>query len=469
MTILINIMFFFTLAIILAYVTLGLYSSLSLRRYTRRNSYVNYNDVAVSPLSPHVSIIIPAYNEEKTIVDNVKTLIGLHYSNFEAVVVNDGSTDNTFQLMKETFKLEKVSYLFDYVIPCERIRGIYKSKLPEYNKILVIDKVNGGNKSDALNAALNVVKNDLVITIDADSVIEPDSIVKLVKPFLEEKHKKVIGTGGVIRILNSCDVDGGRVKMVNLPSKFLPRLQVLEYTRAFLLGRMAWSELDGLMLISGAMGMFDRKVMVACGGFDTKAIGEDMDMVLKMRAYMAEQKKKYIVTYIPDPLCWTQVPADLKSLQSQRTRWARGLVDCLVRYKRMFFNPNYGKLGMLGYPFWLVFEWMAPMLALIGMLFTVYLIVVSAINWQFFLILTAFIYSFSIFLSTWSILYEELTFHKYRRKRDVFNLIFTSILEPFLYFLTAYFAVKGNLQYLFNRDKHKNWGTINREHHTNGK
>jgi len=466
MTFLLNFIFFFALAIMLSYIALGLYSSISLRKYTRKNSYVNYDDVATSSLSPPVTIIVPAYNEEKTIIDTVKTLIGLHYSNFEAVVVNDGSIDDTFKLMKDTFKLKKVNYYFDYIIPCGKIRGIYKSDLPEYKQITVIDKVNQKSKSDALNAALNVVKNDLVITIDADSVIEPDSIVKLVKPFLEEKKRKVIGTGGVIRIANSCNIENGRIKVINLPSKFLPKLQVLEYTRAFLLGRMAWSELDGLMLISGAMGMFDRKTMVECGGFEVKSIGEDMDMVLKMRAHMAENKRKYIVTYIPDPLCWTQVPSDFKSLSAQRTRWTRGLVDCLAKYRRMMFNPRYGKLGMLGYPFWLIFEWIAPIIALFGILFTVFLIITNSINWPFFLILTIFVYSFSIFLSTWAILYEELTFHKYRKKRDVFKLIGLSIIEPFLYVLTAWFAVKGNVQYIFAKNK---WGKIKREEHKNKK
>jgi len=465
MIFLVNFIFFFTLVIFIAYIFLGIYSSTSLRRYTRKNSYVDYGDVATSPLSPPVSIIIPAYNEEKTIVDNVKTLIGLHYVNFDAIIVNDGSSDKTFELMKNTFELEKVEYYFDYLIPCGRIRGIYKSALPEYKRIMVIDKENAGSKSDALNAALNVCKNDLVITIDADSIIEPDSIVKLVKPFLEEKDSKVIGTGGVIRILNSCEVEKGRVVKINLPNKLLPKLQVLEYTRAFLLGRMAWSELDGLMLISGAMGMFDRKTMVACGGFDVKSVGEDMDMVLKMRAYMAEHKHKYTVTYIPDPLCWTQVPSDIKSLGNQRSRWSRGLMDCLINYRKMLFNPKYGKLGLIGYPFWLIFEFIAPLLALIGMLFTVYLIATSAINWPFFLILTGFIYSFSIFLSTWAVLYEELTFHKYRRKVDVFNLILVSIIESFLYFMVAFFAVKGNFQYVFN--KTKSWGKIKRERNTN--
>jgi biofilm PGA synthesis N-glycosyltransferase PgaC len=455
----INLVFIFTLIIIVLYVLLGIFSSLALRTYLRKNSYVDYNMVADSPLSPSVSIIAPAFNEEKSIVNNVKTLLALHYRNYEVMVVNDGSTDNTFKLIKENFDLVKVDYFFSYRIKCAEIRGIYKSTNPAFRRLTVVDKENAGNKSDAINAGLNICKNDLLVTIDADSIIEPDALSKLVKPFLEEKDKKVIGTGGVIRVLNSCEVENGKVKQVNLPKKFLPRLQVLEYTRAFLLGRMAWSKLDGLMLISGAMGMFDRETMIKVGGYDSSVIGEDMEVVLRMRKYMADQKKKYIVTYIPDPLCWTEVPEDLKSLQQQRTRWTRGLIDSLVKHKDIFFNSKYGKLGMLGYPFWFIFEWLAPLAAFSGILYTIFLIIVGSMNWSFFLLLTAFIYSFSIALSTWSVLFEEITFHKYRRKRDVVRLVLTSFIEPFMYIILAWFSVKGNIQHIFKKG---GWGTIKR-------
>ena len=455
----INFVFVFTIIIIVLYVLLGIFSSLALRTYLRKNSYVDYNTVADSPLAPSVSIIAPAYNEEKSIVNNVKTLLGLHYRNYEVLVVNDGSSDDTFKLIEENFDLVKVDYFFSYRIKCAEIKGVYKSTNPLFKRLTVVDKVNVGNKSDAINAGLNIIKNDLVVTIDADSIIEPDALSKLVKPFLEEKDKKVIGTGGVIRVLNSCEVENGKVKQVNLPKKFLPRLQVLEYTRAFLLGRMAWSKLDGLMLISGAMGMFDRETMIKVGGYDSSVIGEDMEVVLRMRKYMADQKKKYIVTYIPDPLCWTEVPEDLKSLGQQRTRWTRGLIDSLMKHKDIFLNSKYGKLGMLGYPFWFIFEWLAPLAAFSGILYTIFLAITGAMNWPFFLILTAFIYSFSIALSTWSVLFEEITFHKYRRKRDVVRLVLTSFIEPFMYVILAWFSVKGNIQHIF---KTGGWGKIKR-------
>ena len=302
--------------------------------------------MVLSPLSPHVSIIVPAYNESHHIIDNLGTLLSLYYNNFEVIVVNDGSTDDTFDLIKETYELEKVNYYFDYRIPCEKIRGVYKSKNPSYLRLLVIDKNNGG-KADSLNAGINISHNSLVVTIDADSMIEADSLLKLVKPFLEEKERKVIGTGGVIRIVNSCYVEKGFIREIRLPEKILPRLQVVEYTRAFLLGRMAWSQLDGLMLISGAIGMFDRDIVIKSDGYSISTVGEDMELLLRMRRFMAENNNLYEVTYIPDPLCWTEVPSDLKSMRKQRTRWTRGLAESLWTHKKLFMNRKYKQLGTL--------------------------------------------------------------------------------------------------------------------------
>jgi biofilm PGA synthesis N-glycosyltransferase PgaC len=240
-SIFVNMFFILTLFLSGSYLILGIFSAIALRKHLRKNSYVNYNSLVLSPLSPKISIIAPAFNESKTIIDNVRTLLSLYYNNFEVILVNDGSTDNTFEKIKEEYELTKVNYYFDYHIPCEKIRGVYKSKNPSYNRLIVIDKKNGG-KADSLNAGINICQSSLFISIDADSIIETDSILKLVKPFLEEKDRKVIGAGGVIRIVNSCDVERGQIREIHLPGQMLPRLQVLEYTRAFLLGRMAWSQ-----------------------------------------------------------------------------------------------------------------------------------------------------------------------------------------------------------------------------------
>lgn len=453
-----HIIFWLTLILFGSYLLLGLFSAIALRKYLRKNSYINYNSLVLSPLSPKISIIAPAFNESKTIIDNIRTLLSLYYNNFEVIIVNDGSTDNTFELIKDAYDLIRVNYYFDYRIPCERIKGVYRSKNPSYNRLTVIDKVNGG-KADSLNAGINISHSNLFVSIDADSIIEADSILKLVKPFLEEKERKVIGTGGVIRIVNSCDVERGHIREIKIPSKILPRLQVLEYTRAFLLGRMAWSQLDGLMLISGAMGIFDRETVIKAGGYSINTVGEDMELVLRMRRYMTDNRQKYEVTYIPDPLCWTEVPSDLKSLRKQRTRWTRGLIESLRTHRHMFLNVKYGRLGMLGYPYWFFFEWMAPLIAFAGFIYTIYLIFANSLNWPFYLLLFIFVYTFAVSLSTWAVLFEEITFHKYKKKRDVLKLLSVALFEPFFYPVHTYFALRGNLEALRGK---KGWGKAER-------
>ncbi|MCE5348229.1 MAG: glycosyltransferase family 2 protein [Bacteroidales bacterium] len=453
-----NIIFILTLVIFASYILLGIFSAISLRKYLRKNSYVNYNSLVLSPLSPRISIIAPAFNESKSIIDNVRTLLSLYYNNYEVILVNDGSTDDTFQKIKEAYDLVKVNYYFDYRIPCERIKGVYRSNNPSYNRLTFIDKNNGG-KADSLNAGINISRSGLIVTIDADSVIESDSILKLVKPFLEEKDKKVIGTGGVIRIVNSCDVERGHIRQINLPDKYLPRLQVLEYTRAFLLGRMAWSHLDGLMLISGAMGMFDRETVIRAGGYSTKTVGEDMELVLRMRRFKSDEKEKYEVTYIPDPLCWTEVPSDLRSLRKQRTRWTRGLFESLWAHRKMLFNKKYGRLGLLSFPYWLFLEWLSPLVAFAGIVYTIFLAFTHSLNVPFFLLLFLFVYTVAISLSTWAVLFEEITFHKYRRKRDVLRLLATALTEPFFYPVHTYFAVRGNIEAIRGK---KGWGKAKR-------
>jgi biofilm PGA synthesis N-glycosyltransferase PgaC len=458
-SIFVNMFFILTLFLSGSYLILGIFSAIALRKHLRKNSYVNYNSLVLSPLSPKVSIIAPAFNESKTIINNVRTLLSLYYNNFEVILVNDGSTDNTFENIKEEYELTKVNYYFDYHLPCERIRGVYKSKNPSYNRLIVIDKKNGG-KADSLNAGINICQSSLFISIDADSIIETDSILKLVKPFLEEKDRKVIGAGGVIRIVNSCDVERGQIRQIHLPGQMLPRLQVLEYTRAFLLGRMAWSRLDGLMLISGAMGIFDRETVIKGGGYSIKTVGEDMELVLRMRRRLAEEGVKYEVTYIPDPLCWTQVPSDVKSLYTQRTRWTRGLVESLWTHRKIFFNKIYGRLGLLGYPYWFFFEWLAPLIAFSGFIYSIYLVVTNSINWPFYLLLFLFVYTFAVSLSIWAILFEEITYHKYKKKRDVLKLLVAALLEPFFYPMHTYFAVRGNLEALRGK---KGWGKVERK------
>ncbi|MGW8316557.1 MAG: glycosyltransferase family 2 protein, partial [Bacteroidales bacterium] len=452
-----NAIFIITVVVFVSYLSLMIFSAITLRRYRRKNSYVDYNSIVTSPLAPSVTVIAPAYNESSNIVDNIRALLSLYYNNLDIVVINDGSTDDSLEKIITEYELEKVDSYFEYRLPCERIRGIYKSQNRAFKKLTIIDKKNGG-KADALNAGLNVCRNDLVLSIDADSVVEPDSLIKLVKPFLEASDKRVIGVGGVVRIANSCDISEGFIQKINLPRRFLPRAQVLEYTRAFLIGRMAWSELDGLLLISGAMGMFDREILIESGGYSTQTVGEDMEMVVRIRRYMADIGEDYKVVYIPDPLCWTEVPSKLKVLARQRSRWTRGTMETLFTHRKLFLNPKYKTLGMLGYPYWLFVEYLAPIVEFFGIIWFISLLISGRLNLPFFLDLFGFVYFFAVSLSIWAILFEEITFHKYQKKRDVLKMIITAFLEPLFYHpLVMFLTVKGNLDKILKRNT---WGRM---------
>jgi len=455
-----NAVFIITCLIFTTYLILTIFSAITLRKYLRKNSYVDYNSIVASPLAPSLSVIAPAYNESETIIDNIRTLLSLYYNNYEVVVVNDGSKDDSLEKIISAYDMEKVNYYFDYRLPCKRIRGVYKSKNRSFKKLTVIDKANGG-KADSLNAGLNVCRNDLVVSIDADSIMESDALLKLVKPFMEAKEKRVIGAGGVIRIANSCEIADGHIQKINLPKKFLPRAQVMEYTRAFLMGRMAWSELDGLLLISGALGMFDSEIVINSGGYSIETVGEDMELVVRIRRYMAEKGLDYDVVYIPDPLCWTEVPSSVKVLARQRSRWTRGTMETLVTHRKLFFNRKYGKLGLLGYPYWLAFEYLAPIVEFLGICWFVFLVITNRLNWPFFLLLFGFVYFFAVSLSIWAVLFEEITFHKYEKRRDVLRLVAIAFLEPLFYHpMVMLMTIKGNIDKVLNRNK---WGKMERK------
>lgn len=455
-----NAVFIITALIFTTYLILTVYSAISLRKYLRKNSYVDYNSIVASPLAPTISIIAPAYNESETIIDNIRTMLSLYYNNYEVVVVNDGSKDDSLEKIIAAYDLEKVNYYFDYRIPCKRIRGVYKSRNRSFKRLTVIDKANGG-KADSLNAGLNVSRNDLVVSIDADSIMEPDALLKLVKPFMESKGKRVIGVGGVIRIANSCEISEGHIQKIHLPKRFLPRAQVMEYTRAFLMGRMAWSELDGLLLISGALGMFDREIVIKSGGYSTKTVGEDMELVVRIRRHMADHGLDYDVVYIPDPLCWTEVPSSIKVLARQRSRWTRGTMETLYKHRKLFFNRKYKKLGLLGYPYWLAFEYLAPIVEFLGLCWFTFLVITNRLNWPFFLLLLGFVYFFAVSLSIWSVLFEEITFHKYEKRRDVLRLVATAFMEPLFYHpLVMLMNIKGNIDKILQRNT---WGKMERK------
>lgn len=441
------------------YTFAALFSFLEIKEYKRIYNLPS-EEVAMlqSSTLPPVSILAPAYNEEANVVENVRSMLTLNYPSYEIVVINDGSKDNTLQRLVETFSMVKDESLRYNSIPTQEVRGVYTSTIKAYKNLTVIDKANGG-KADALNAGINNCKHDLICCIDVDCILENDALLKLVKPFLNNE-KTVIASGGIIRVANSCIIEDGRIIEVRLPDKFVARAQILEYFRAFLMGRMAWSRLDGLLLISGAFGMFDKKIAIEAGGYNHKTVGEDMELLVRMRRMMRNKKIPYTVGFIPDPLCWTEVPQQWKVLHRQRNRWTRGTMETLWMHRKMLFNPKYKVLGMLSTPYWMFFEWLAPIIEFFGILFIILLYVLGLLNWTIFLSFFALVYFFSVLYSITAIFFEEYSFQQYKKPKYIFRLIGTAFAEPLFYHpFVMWAAIKGNIDLIRGK---KTWGAMSR-------
>lgn len=456
--------FSYAVVLVLSYIGIGVFSIGETRDYMHENDFTDYRLLASSPHAPSVSILAPAYNEGATVIENVRSLLSLYYSNIEILIINDGSKDDSLQKLIDAYDLEQVDFYVNYRIPTKQVRGIYKSKNPVYKKLVVVDKENGG-KADALNVGINVSANDYVVCIDVDCILEQDAILKMMKPFLEERDEKIIASGGVVRIANSCQIEDGRLVKVRLPKNYWARMQSLEYIRAFILGRMAWARLNGLLLISGAFGAFDKDIVIKAGGYDHGTVGEDMELVVRMRRYMEERKQPYRVTYIPDPLCWTEAPVTAKILGRQRNRWTRGTIETMKFHRKMFFNPRYGLLGMLSYPYWFFFEMVAPLIEFFGMIVFILLAVFGMINWHMFFALLVFIISFGYLYSAFAAYMEVTSYNMYRRRTDMMKLLITALTEPFVFHpFVVWSAIKGYIDII---RKKKSWGEMTRQGFSN--
>lgn len=452
----------FSVVAIASYVILAIISVVETIEYMKKNSFINYKEILSSTFSPSISIIAPAYNESLNIVENVRSLLSSHYVNYDVIIVNDGSKDDSLYKLIEAYDLIQIDdYIYEHIVTKSLRNGIYKSTNPAFDKLTVVDKENGG-KADALNMGLNISKNKYVACIDVDCLLLEDALQKLIKPFLETTDAKVIAAGGVIRIANSCVVKDGKLLDINFPKKWLEQGQILEYLRAFLLGRMAWSRLNGLLVISGAFGLFDKKIAIQVGGYDTNTVGEDMEIIVRMRRYMEDMNQKYKVAYIPDPLCWTEAPDNYKTFISQRNRWTRGTIETLKKHRKIGFNPKYKALGLISYPYWFFFERMAPIVEVAGIIYFGILIVVNKVGWDYAFAFIISAYLFSVLFSIVALVSEELTYHQYKKKSTGIKLIMIAFLEPFvIHPINLYSAIKGNIDYYFY--KKIEWGEMTRK------
>ena len=439
-----------------SYLALFLLSLRGVFRFTRRTFFSDYRQIMQSDLTWPISVIVAAHNEDKTIVETVRSLMMINYSEFEIIVVNDGSTDATLDKLVEAFDLSRLDKVYKREIGTRPVHAVYGSL---DHTITVIDKEQGG-KSDALNAGINVSRYPLFCSIDADSVIEDNALLRVVKPFMDHPDE-TIAAGGIVRVVNGCQVRDGRVVQIELPDKPLPVFQVIEYLRAFLSGRVGWSMLKSLLIISGAFGVYRKKEVVEVGGYGVDTDTEDLDLVVRLHRHMREQKRKYRVVFVPDPVCWTEVPETVKVLRRQRARWHRGLAQTLWAHKKILCNPRYGTLGTIAFPHAFFFEMLGPLIEVLGYVAIVVSFLLGILNFEFFLLFFAIAVLYGVFLSIAAVLLEEISFRRYPGWIDLSKLIVFGILENFGYRqLLALFKLKALWDVLLGR---RGWGEMDRE------
>ena len=415
------------LALNISYILLFFISLREVLRFLKRTFFSDYQQILRSDMTLPISLIVPAHNEQKTIVDTVRSLQMLNYPEFEIVVVNDGSKDDTLEQLLTAYELRRVDRVYKRSLPTREVKGLYAS--PLVPNLTVVDKV-GGGKADALNCGINLSKYPLFCSMDADSVIEDDALLKAVKPFME-RPEETVAVGGIIRCVNGCTVTDGRVTRIALPRRFLPVFQVVEYLRAFLAGRLGWSALEGLLLISGAFGVYRKSAVVEVGGYDRSTDTEDLELVMALHEVNRAKKRPYRIVFVPDPVCWTEVPGDWRMLRRQRNRWHRGMLQSISRHRKMMFNPQYGVIGMVVIPYFLFFETMGPFVETLGYISVPLAWALGLLNTQFFLLFFVLAIAFGVFLSMAAILLEEISYRRYPSWEDLWKLLICGVLENF--------------------------------------
>lgn len=431
-------------------------------KYTFKDDVlVNSNDML------GVSIVAPAFNEELSVINNVKSLLSLKYPNFEVVIVNDGSTDSTLQKLIDEFELVKVDFFYEEKIVTKPVRGHYKSVNPIYSKLLVVDKENGKSKADASNAGINSAKYPLFLCTDVDCILRSDTILKLAKLFMSNTTR-VIAAGAAIRASNSCNVKDGFMVKVHFPKNWWASFQEIEYIRSFLLGRMAWSQVNGLLLVSGGLGMFDKEIAIEAGGYWDKSLGEDIELITRMRKVMYRRKEKFRIFYIPESLCWTEVPSSLKVFLRQRVRWGRGLAQTLFLHRSMLFNPKFGRTGMVLMPYYLFFEFLVPIVEFLGVIGIILGFIFLDFSFLQFIKMLFLVYSFYLLITILSVLWDEWIYGHYSSLKELLHLIGKAIIEPVVYHPFSVFAsLKGYLYFLIQKEQ--KWGVMQRQGFSNVK
>jgi cellulose synthase/poly-beta-1,6-N-acetylglucosamine synthase-like glycosyltransferase len=440
----------------LGYLAQNVIAAIGIRKYLQTSEQFEAESV-FSALDIPISVVVPAYNESASIITSVKAMLQLEYPQFELIVVNDGSSDDTLDKLIAEFGMQRFPEAYRARVECADVRGVYRST--RVANLRVVDKENGGSKADASNAGVNACRYPLVCVVDADSVLQPDSLRRVVRPFLEDPT--TVAVGGTVRIANGCTVRQGFLEKVALPKNFLALVQVVEYLRAFLFGRMGWSPINGLLIISGAFGLFHKETLVEAGGYNPDAVGEDMELILRLHRLMKKKRRPYRITFVPDPVCWTDAPENLRDLKSQRVRWQHGLGQALMLNKSLILNRHGGAVSWVAIPFYLIFELLGPIIEVAGYVFIITCAWMGWLSWPEAGIFLGLAIGLGVLLSTSAIMLEELSFHMYPRVGQLVTLYIVAVLENFGFRqLTAFWRFQGLVRWL--RGGRHEWETLTR-------
>jgi cellulose synthase/poly-beta-1,6-N-acetylglucosamine synthase-like glycosyltransferase len=439
----------------LFYIALYCSAALEMRRYLREVRAERYTEILSSEVSPTISVLVPAHNEEPSIAESIRALLTVAYPQLEIVVVDDGSTDGTLPVLTSDFDLQPIHPIYDRRISTQPVQAIYRSQ--RFPNLIVVSKEKGG-KADSLNAGLNISSSELVCSIDADTILDPDGLRRLVRPFI--RSRDVVAAGATIRVANGCTVSQGRLASERGPHRALAGIQAVEYLRAFLFGRPGWNRLGGNILISGAFGLFRRQSLLETNGY-AMTVGEDMELVVRLRRHAHETGQPARVEFVPDPVAWTETPTSFRELGRQRERWQRGFSDALWRHRRILLNPRYGVLGMVVFPAFVLFEWMAPIVEALGLCLVVLGLIVGELSAEFAVLFFALACGLGILLSMLALMLEELSFRRYGRARDRALLVVWAVLENLGFRqLTVWWRLRGIVSYIRGK---KSWGKMTRK------
>ena len=424
---------YYSITINFIYLALLVLSSINAKKQVKLWKIKNKSLLFKKKMLPSVSIIAPAYNEEKTIIESANSLLNLKYPDYELVIVNDGSKDKTLEVLIKYFNLTRVNFMFDYKLRTKEVLGIYTN--PSIPKLIVVDKKNGG-KADSLNTGINISRKQYFCGIDADSLLEEEALLKLASLILDTGIETP-ALGGNIFPINGCTVEMGQIKNKSIPNNSLARFQTIEYIRAFMAGRLGWAYLRSLLIISGAFGLFRKQRVIDVGGYLTSSgkyekdtVGEDMELVVRISRYMKEIGKKHKICYGFNANCWTEVPEDFNILKKQRYRWHKGLIDILIFHKKMIFNPRYGRVGIVAMPYFLIFEMLGPLIEVQGYIMVILAMILGLLNMEIALLLFIGTILMGILVSISSLLIAERDI-KYFSLKDILILIFYAIIENF--------------------------------------